>query len=279
MDPIVTAALVDSGTKILGGLFGGKEKSVDPQQQLYWQRVAQQKSIKDYWDITMSKAGEYGIHPLTALGVNPSSGGSTFTFGGGSSSNNRAAEVIQEAGGGISRAIAAHATIEERQMAKASAALQLQNQELQNARLASEIRLMNQPGLPPGMSDATRAGGDPRYPGQADMPFGYGDSGPMSRKAGTPYGFDVDVLNEDVVGDSELLQMLHGAGVTIPQLVTGMHKKLMQNRMRELDVRIAKNQFKKARSLWGKDSNAANIRYLKSKPRWSRYGKGFWKGG
>lgn len=55
----------------LGGLFGKKKKGISTAEIAKRQAHIQGELQKDQWDVNMSMAKKYGIHPLAALGIQP----------------------------------------------------------------------------------------------------------------------------------------------------------------------------------------------------------------
>lgn len=141
----ILGSLIGGGLSLAGSLFG-QSSEADLQKQ--FAKNAIQWKVKD--------AEKAGIHPLYALGAN------TVSYapqGLGSS--------LSEAGQDIGRAVGAAFDPGEKVSAGYNAAaqkLQLQNMQLQNDKLASEIRLINQPATPP----ASPGGAIPLIPGQGD---------------------------------------------------------------------------------------------------------------
>lgn len=132
-------ALISAGSSILGGILGNKSAKKAAAQEHARQVQFAQNGIQ--WKVQDAKKA--GIHPLYALGANTVSysptqiGPTDFGF--------------SQAGQDIGRAIDSGRSANERTAALSSraAALQLQNMELQNQKLASEIALTNQAGTPP----------------------------------------------------------------------------------------------------------------------------------
>jgi len=126
------------GLDLAGKLFGGKSsddgwaKNIDAQRHMDLARPS--------WVVEGAKAA--GLHPLAVLGM----GGMSAPVGGIGQEKESAAQII---GTGLSRAAAAYQPQEEKVVARKAASLQVENMELQNARLRSEIALMNQAGTPP----------------------------------------------------------------------------------------------------------------------------------
>lgn len=216
MDPLVTSSLISAGSGLLGGAFGGGQKT--PRYYPYYKAMLGPDVAKnttgavmngmietEMFNARMKAAKKNNIHPLSMLGVQ--FGGTaqpTATFGG-EDAGSKWGNALAETGQGISRAVAAWSSREERAMAKTSAKLNLENQQLQNDRLRSEIALMHGAGSPPGMSGMGN-NSDARYPTQALMPLGYGDTAPLLRKGVDPFtGKTVRVYNDDL-GDNEAMQ-------------------------------------------------------------------------
>lgn len=251
MDPLVTSSLISTGGSLLGGLLGGGSKRPriseaiknaigykkhnstsialldqlgirEGSQEGQYVSAPQADAIAQHYALTgkMGSAKLNNIHPLTALGIQPSVSGITNSIGSmDDSSSSRWGDALNEAGQGISRAVAAYSSREEREMSKISAKLQLENQELQNARLRSEIALMHSPGSPPGMSLAG-SDSDARYPSQSHMPMGYGDTAPLLRVGRDRNGNPIRVYNDDL-GDNEVLQAATAFGYSIPDWLHG----------------------------------------------------------
>ncbi|AZL83001.1 DNA pilot protein [Apis mellifera associated microvirus 42] len=130
-------ALISAGSSILGGILGNKAAKSAATQQAKLQKQFAQNGIQ--WKVEDAKKA--GVHPLYALGANtiaysPQSVGDSL------------GPAIASAGQDIGRAIDSGRTTGERLTARLGA-LQIQRAELENAKLASEIRLMQQPGTAP----------------------------------------------------------------------------------------------------------------------------------
>lgn len=191
MDPLTTASLISTGGSFLGGLFRGND-GPSPKEQMNHQINLQRTLWLDQLPMMVRGAKKAGLHPLVAAGVNPASGGS-FSYGG--SDGDSAGQFLADAGQGISRAVEAYSTREERALQRTGMALDLENKRLHNTRLASEIRLMqtgstNPPGMTPGMI-------------------------PRNIHAVDPDGRAVRVLNPEA-GDNEFLMMADFLSRTLP---------------------------------------------------------------
>lgn len=226
MDPLVASTIINTGANLLGGLFGKKSKGPDP---LYLQEESQKIANRyslDYATKYPSAAAygfkEAGIHPVYGLGGGAAMGQMPGINIGGGGANEEAMSHMQTLGQGLSRVASAYLSREEREVAQASAALGLENQKLQNDRLRSEIALMNAPGQGPGLSEtsAIPGQGDARYPLQARMPMGLGDTAPLLRIGRDQKGNPIRVYNDDL-GDNEVLQMLTSLGFSVPDWIRG----------------------------------------------------------
>lgn len=226
MDPIITSSLISAGSNLLGGLLGGKKKrgpSWEDQLTMHRQGIFTDMKAK------MDAARENNIHPIVALGGNFTGPQAQAQFG--ESGGTDWGSVLDSAGQGVSRAVAAAASREEREIAKASAKLSLENQELQNARLRSEIALMHQAGQPPSYSWSAPETKDARYPQQSHMPMGYGDTAPLLRFGRDPAGNMIRVYNDDL-GDNEMLQAASALGYSMPDWVHGNFTKPTAKKIR-----------------------------------------------
>lgn len=224
MDPLVASSLISTGSNLIGGLLGGDD-GPGPTELANIQYKVWKKQIAHEIPARVKAAKSAGIHPLVALGASPVSGPS-ISVGGDSGSSNRMGDALSGLGQGISRAVEAYASKEERDMSRAAAKLSLENQQLQNDRLRSEIALLRQPGSPPGMAD------NPIIPGQSDsikhipqsfydtIPTGLGTSRnvPLHTMSIDEKGRPMRVWNEDL-GDNEILQALHSIGYSLPDWV------------------------------------------------------------
>lgn len=140
MDPLVTSTLISTGANILGGALGGGQKRPRYRDALQ----AQMYATENDFNTRMKMAKKHGIHPSLALGVQPTQAPEGFIAG----TNSKMDNIFSSLGQGVSRAVEAGASKEERLMARTSAALELENKRLQNERLTSEIALMNHSRVP-----------------------------------------------------------------------------------------------------------------------------------
>lgn len=148
-------SMLSGGSDFLGGLtsalgIGGKGKGQNAANQFQWNRQWQIEQYKNRMQWMKEDAEKAGIHPLAALGAPLGSpAGATY---GDSSSSRDIGSSIANMGQGIARATEAYGSREERELLKIGAKLDLENKQLQNERLRSEIGLMRQPGTPPGLT-------------------------------------------------------------------------------------------------------------------------------
>jgi len=257
-------SIISGGLSLAGSLLAGKQKAPSGptlEEQYNANLGAQLNAARQLPEAQAEGWRKAGIHPLAGLGVSAPSVPGFASIGQESSTDNRWGNALESMGQGVSRAAAAYASREERDMARASGLLQIENQQLQNDRLRSEIALMHSPGTPPGLSTAGNDG-DARYPTQAHMPLGFGDSAPLLRKSIDRHGNTMDVYNDDL-GDNEILQALTAAGVSVPQWMANNIIGPMINANVALDKKFSHHRrLSKAK---------AEARYRQSKPKWSRY--------
>ena len=138
-------------------LIGGAMKQNSENKQMDMQKEFAQNGIK--WKV--QDAAEAGIHPLAALGAQTHAYNPVQVGGMG--------DAVHAMGQNIDRAINATRDTDERQqsLVDKTNTLQLENMELQNALLASQIRSINATGSPPPMPTS----GLPRViEGQANSP-------------------------------------------------------------------------------------------------------------
>lgn len=207
MDPLVTSALIQGGSDILGSLMGGGSKRGPSLQD---QNDAAVSLDARMIESRMKRAEELGIHPNVMLGIGPMPG-ANFSIGGGDSGPSKA-EKMSQMGQGISRAVHAWQTREERELGKVSAQLAVENQSLQNDRLRSEIALLHAPGSPPGMSLPSA---DPRYPDRKDLPLGADSASPRYLPLVNPDGSITNVTSPNA-GDNEFLMAYDMLTKTLP---------------------------------------------------------------
>lgn len=161
--PAIIAAGLTAGGSLLGGLFGASGAKQGgkmaaratlkaARMNANWQRKFAQKGIS--WRVRDAKRA--GIHPLAALGAQTASFAPSFV--GATQAGQGVADAAAQMGQGISRAGAAFGDAAMRVESDAYLArlqeAQLDNMHLQNAALASQIAMMNQPGNPPAMQSA-----------------------------------------------------------------------------------------------------------------------------
>jgi len=126
---------IASGLGAIGGLFGGKKKGPSPEEISAMNLAHQKDLIRNQIPLMVAGAQEAGLHPLTAVGVNPASfGGQSYQIG----DTDSMADRLSSFGQNISRAAAAYQTTEERKMKEASDALALEKMQLENNLLRAQ---------------------------------------------------------------------------------------------------------------------------------------------
>jgi len=233
--PAALTAASSAGSSILGGLssvgnllsgvsglFGGKGTSFkDMNSQLEMQNEWSQKNAAWMARALPSLQAEgwkaAGIHPLAGMGMSPA-GGSSFSIGGSAGSDTAAA--IDGMGQGLTRAAAALQGRDARSIEARSASLMLDNQELQNERLRTEIRLMNAPGTPPGTNLPATTLND-TLKSHVLNKLGLADGmAPLSRVAVDESGNPLRVYNDEL-GDNDWMQLMHVLSYTAPDWLYG----------------------------------------------------------
>lgn len=212
---------------ILGGLGIGN-KGTSRKRERDSARIASEEALR-HARLAPSAAVEgfkaAGIHPLFGLtGTSGITSMPSYSTPGGDPGPDFGA-----VGQGIARAASVFTGKEEREVAAASAKLGLENQQLQNDYLRTQIRHMNAPGTPPGLTGRPFMPGqgdsvDARYPEQSAMRLGYGDTAPLLKEGIDPFGRPVSVYNEDGLGDNDLLSSMISLGLSLPQMVANMGK-------------------------------------------------------
>lgn len=235
---------IAAGLDIAGGLLGSKGTSRKRERD---SAIIASEVALDHSRKAPSAAVEgfraAGIHPLFGLtgtsGVTAMPSYSTPADNGGPN--------FAQVGQGIARAATAFAGRAERAIAEKSAQLGIENQELQNQRLRSEITLMNQPGRGPGLTSV------PGLPGQGDSslarakemislmdtPYGRKQGAhPLHKSAYDENGNVIRMFNEEDLGDNDLAQIAHFLRYTMPDHLhnfgRGVAKKI-RNRSRDYD--------------------------------------------
>lgn len=220
MDPLVTSSLISAGGGLLGSVFGGKKKRGPDLDDI---QAFNQQNFENLFKSKMNMADKFGLHRLTMLGVDPGSGSVQPVFSGDGGGGPSAGDFIDQAGQGISRAVAAYAGREERDVMLQSMALDLENKRLQNQRLASEIRLMQSPGTPP--------------PLPVD-PLG-GKTVPRWTYLAEPDGMVTRVLNQDA-GDNEFMMGQDFLMHSLPDMAKNYTRRSMDNFQRFLGRAISR---------------------------------------
>lgn len=207
MDPVTTAAVINAGSSILGGLFGGKKKKGPSLEDQYKAHLQSQRELARYLPIEQVRGWQAaGIHPIYGMSGGSAQYSSPALIGdsdGGSSLGER----IQGMGEGIGRAAEALASSEERALNRRLLEAQVRTAEadadgriLSNVKLAADARLATQAGTPNPL--------DARYATDKDMPIGYGSAKPFWTIAQMPNGRFARVYNTNDLGDNEVLQAI-----------------------------------------------------------------------
>lgn len=161
MDPIIGAALISSGSNLLGGFLGSKGKLSTRKTmrlQYDYQRLLNQTGVQD----RVNDARAAGIHPVYAMGsnINP---GSVQAVGDGSTGSSWQ-DSFSNMGQDLSRAASVYQSKEERQFQNISNSLTIERQSIENDILRADLAL-KRAGTAPGI-----VGGRPWMEGQGVVP-------------------------------------------------------------------------------------------------------------
>lgn len=218
MDPMVTAAAVQTGGQVLGTLMGGKHKRPSWQpwiKAMFGADMAKNLTLSEALSLAdqtafsgkMKSAKDHGIHPLAMLGI-PFGGSQAESFIGDTGIDGSAASDL---GQGVGRAIEAFATKDERQMGSVLQKLAVERGQLENESLRSDIALKRAQLSPafvnPSLRPMIDGQADTRYPEQKRMRMGFGDTAPFFREGKDANGDTIRVYNDEL-GDHEMLQLL-----------------------------------------------------------------------
>jgi len=155
-----------SGAAAVGGLFGGGGESYKETSKL--NHAYQVNLLRNQIPLMVEGAKEAGLHPLTAVGVNPAS------FSGGISSIGESKwDALDNLGQNISRARTANMDKSERATVEAANGLKLENMKLQNDLLRSQITTIQNPTTPPQGGDRLGSNQGAEYvPARLNSPTG-----------------------------------------------------------------------------------------------------------
>lgn len=153
----IFGSLISGGANLIGGLLGRDTQNAT--NDIAVRQAAQNR--RDQYDFAqnaiqwkVADAEKAGIHPLYALGANPTSFNPVSV---GLSSENHLGRGLSAMGQDISRAVAAPRSPADKVNGVAVAqqtqsnALSIENQQIQNQILRVRLALMTQPGTPPGV--------------------------------------------------------------------------------------------------------------------------------
>lgn len=113
MDPVVTGSLITAGAGLAGGIMGSSGSDAMSRRQMNWQQEFARQGVRMRTYDAVMAGKEYGINPLTLLGVQ----GASVTPVGGASGGEIMGDAISQAGQNIGRAVAQTRTAEEKELA------------------------------------------------------------------------------------------------------------------------------------------------------------------
>lgn len=156
----IAADVAGIGSSV-AGFFGGTPsapKAMPPKEQIKYQLRLQRKSILQELPTRMAAATKAGVHPLVALGMQPS-GGASIQFGQDSAP---VTKDLAAAGQNLSSSLYKAATQEERDLGLLSARQAVQRGDLENEKLKAEIASIRASITPPPLNPSSAL-----IPGQA----------------------------------------------------------------------------------------------------------------
>lgn len=232
INPTTISAGIQAGSSLLGGLMGGGQKRTRYQdliKGLLGTKINPATGKMYNYSEALAihegnimkgrqKAGkELGLHPLVVAGMNPS-GGVTLPVTQDNGSNGLG-EGIAEMGQGIASAVRNHKSKEQQKIEDILTQQTIEKGELELERMRTENILAKQGAARTLVSEPfiQGQGDDPRYPNQASMPMGLGDTAPILRQGKDKHGRTVDVYNDEL-GDNEVLQALYAITHSLPDI-------------------------------------------------------------
>lgn len=201
---------LSAGGSFLSGLgslgIGGGEKRPRYRDALRAQKIA---TMNDF-DARLESAKKHGIHPLVALGVQPTAP-VQGTVG-------SASVDLEAAGQNVSRAAAAIQSGEERKIQGILNRQQVERGQLENELLKSDIALKRSQ-LAPGLASYRGGAMTGVKAALADLPTPLGSRDgvlPIHKTAYDENLQPVRVFNEQDLGDNDVLQLIHALRYTLP---------------------------------------------------------------
>jgi len=204
----------------VGSLFGGGKKRGPSEDDL---RAFRMHDIYDTFRHTLGAAKEFGIHPLTALGVQTTGSGYSTASAGGTDYKS----MMSDAGADIGRAIAAGGTNLDKLQERLLLA-QIQGQEIDNVSRASMLATKtNAVGSPPAMPPGAKA-----MLNSISTPLGSADGLlPLHTMAYDENGTPIRFFNTNDIGDNYIAQWGHFFRYTMPDYIQGTGKRLAKKFM------------------------------------------------
>jgi len=219
-DFVSAASAAGSLLSGLGGIFGGGGVSANKQRGMLRDQYSEaQRNARQMPSDIVTGMRNAGLHPLVGFGGGFQPSMASGTIGGSDSGPDLGA-----VGEGITRAATAFTGRAERELAGRSAELSVQNQELQNEYIRTQIRHMNAPGTPPGFSGNSIDGQGDSLLAQAkaaiasmDTPLGNKQgANPLHKIAYDERGDAIRMFNEEDLGDNDIAQIAHFLRYTVP---------------------------------------------------------------
>lgn len=223
------------------GLFGGKSNGAAKEaRHIQWDNYVTAKDLA-YNGIQrrVEDAKKAGVHPVYALGGSTAQfTPSTAAFVGNDGS---VGDSMRQMGAGLQRAAAVGQTPQER-LANRLIESQIEGQELDNAKKASDLRLQQTGAtVPLGINDAFK-----HRLASLDTPLGSNHGTlPQHQIIYDEAGKPVQILNPDLEVDSELLSAAHAMMYTVPQwLWNNTGGRSLSRKLRGVFQRDRQNPYK-----------------------------------
>ena len=145
---MVASTAISSVANLAGGLIGNKSPSAKDYSKMAMEELAVKKHTAKTLPTWIKKGWEKaGIHPIYGMGGNSAQFSPSVSIGGGD--NGSMGQAIANMGQNISRGVEAYAT-EQQKLSNRLLETQVEGQELDNAKKASDLSLLNHaktPGL------------------------------------------------------------------------------------------------------------------------------------
>lgn len=212
---------ISAGLNLAGGLLGSKGPSVGDL--ITGQKQADRRSFKT----KMQLAKQYGIHPLTMLGVN-----TTAPTAHSVSSEPSLGQNLAMAGADIARSVGSSHSSNLEKLQERLLSAQIEGQEIDNVSRASQLARVSGAGNPPASSMQSAKD----LISNMDTPFGRTQgANPLHKTAYDEEGNAIRMFNEEDLGDNDIAQLWHFLRYTAPDHFHNFGRRTGRNLRREFD--------------------------------------------